>query len=155
MEDPMWDTATVQDLIDFVDRKLDEMNKEDYVSFEVAKLLKEKGFNEPCFSQYTKTGSIWNCQAPENFNESEGCYSRPSLYEAQKWLRHQHNLYVNAIPLEIPRSKSENFTFTIDKLDSNDEWDWRWEPEPYNFYATYEEAFSEGILEALRQVSNE
>lgn len=24
MEDPMWDTATVQDLIDFVDRKLDE-----------------------------------------------------------------------------------------------------------------------------------
>lgn len=117
--------------------------------------MKEKGFNEPCFSQYTKTGSIWNCQAPENFNESEGCYSRPSLYEAQKWLRNQHNLYVNAIPLEIPRSKSENFTFTIDKLDSNDEWDWRWEPEPYNFYATYEEAFSEGILEALRQVSNE
>ena len=24
MEDPMWDTATVQDLIDFVDRKLDD-----------------------------------------------------------------------------------------------------------------------------------
>lgn len=24
MEDPMWNTATVQDLIDFVDRKLDE-----------------------------------------------------------------------------------------------------------------------------------
>ena len=24
MEDPIWDTATVQDLIDFVDRKLDD-----------------------------------------------------------------------------------------------------------------------------------
>jgi hypothetical protein len=28
------------------------MITEDYVSFEVAKLLKEKGFNEPCIATY-------------------------------------------------------------------------------------------------------
>ena len=32
MEDPMWDTATVQDLIDFVDRKLDERRKQNHKS---------------------------------------------------------------------------------------------------------------------------
>ena len=28
------------------------MNKEDYVSLEVAKMLKEKGFNAPCDKMY-------------------------------------------------------------------------------------------------------
>ena len=27
---------------------------EDYVSFETAKLLKEKGFDEPCFAYYSE-----------------------------------------------------------------------------------------------------
>ncbi|MCR8874321.1 hypothetical protein [Phocaeicola barnesiae] len=70
------------------------MNTEDYVSLECAKLLKEKGYNEPVFSQYTKRGSVWICQEPENFNESTGCFSRPTLYEAQKWLREIHNIDV-------------------------------------------------------------
>lgn len=32
MFDPTWDTATVQDLIDFVDRKLDERRKQNHKS---------------------------------------------------------------------------------------------------------------------------
>lgn len=70
------------------------MNKEYYVSLEVAKLLQEKGFNEPVLSQYSKCGSVWNCYEPENFNESTGCFSRPTLYEAAKWLREKHNIDV-------------------------------------------------------------
>lgn len=127
------------------------MSREDYVSLELAKLLKEKGYCWPCDSFYTLEGLIRFRNIPDNFNRLTA-YSRPALYEAQKWLRTQHNLYVNAIPLEIPKSKDKKFTFTIDKLDSKNECDWGWEPEPYNYYATYEEAFSEGILEALRQV---
>lgn len=70
------------------------MKQEDYVSLECAKMLKEKGFNEPVFSQYTKHGSVWRCNEPENFNESVECFSRPTLYEAQKWLREIHNIDV-------------------------------------------------------------
>lgn len=70
------------------------MNTEDYVSLEVAKLLKEKGFDEPVLSQYTKYVSVWNCDEPENFNESVDCCSRPTLYEAQKWLREIYNIDV-------------------------------------------------------------
>lgn len=41
--------------------------KEDYISLSVAKLLKEKGFEEPVLSQYTNTGSVWNCPGTGEF----------------------------------------------------------------------------------------
>lgn len=124
------------------------MNKEDYVSFEVAKLLKEKGFNEPCFSQYTKTGSIWNCQAPENFNESEGCYSRPSLYEAQKWLRKQ-GVFIVITPRYTDKYQIIEYEYRIiqytDLIDKN-----RKGKLCYVVYESFEECLNEGILESLK-----
>lgn len=117
------------------------MNKEDYVSFEVAKLLKEKGFNEPCFSQYTKTGSIWNCQAPENFNESEGCYSRPSLYEAQKWIRDKQDFHI-----EICKQSDGWYLYIYDISIET------YITECTNSNSSYEEALNRGIKEALKLI---
>jgi len=37
------------------------MITEDYVSFETAKLLKEKGFDEYC-GYYDQTGEYWGCE---------------------------------------------------------------------------------------------
>ena len=58
---------------------------EDYVSFETAKLLKEKGFD-------------WNCESkrfyPEPYYDQEspdGVYS-PTFQMAMKWLREVHNI---------------------------------------------------------------
>ena len=63
---------------------------EDYVSFEVAKLLKEKGFNEFTFSDYNENGIA-------QFNEVETRvakgYQRPTLQMAMKWLREVHHIY--------------------------------------------------------------
>lgn len=89
------------------------MNKEDYVSLECAKLLKEKGYNEPVFSQYTKRGSVWICQEPENFNESTGCFSRPTLYEAQKWLRKTYN--IDVLPIIRQESPKKDYCCYIYK----------------------------------------
>lgn len=132
------------------------MNNEDYVSLEVAKLLKEKGYNEPVLSQYSKQGSVWNCYEPENFNESEGCFSRPTLYEAQKWLRNKHNLHIDV-------GMCGDYATDADG-NKVDEWDF-WTFDMYsteNFshhifdcfgqYDTYEEALNEGILEALKLI---
>ena len=47
------------------------MIEEQFVSFETAKLLKEAGFDVPCFNQYTERGTIWHCDCPENFNKSQ------------------------------------------------------------------------------------
>ena len=69
------------------------MNTEDYVSLEVAKLLKEKGYCWPCGSFYTLEGIIGFRSIDDNFNRLTA-YSRPALYEAQKWLREIHNIDV-------------------------------------------------------------
>jgi len=72
------------------------MITEDYVSFETAKLLKEKGFDEYCSTYYnTDNGGfgmdhsdeLWN-----NTNNPEYIVSAPTLQMAMKWLREVHNV---------------------------------------------------------------
>lgn len=131
--------------------------KEDYVSLEVAKLLKEKGFDEPCLSQYTKSGTIWGCQEPENFNESEGCFSRPTLYEAQKWLREKYQCYVQIITEFY--INGTNFLFQV--LFYNESCYDCLADESTGLhgdngkYGTYEEALNAGILESLKLLDYE
>ena len=65
---------------------------EDYVSFETAKLLKEKGFHEVCKCQYGRHGDIgWT---PSN-NGNVTTFARPTLQMAMKWLREVHHLYID------------------------------------------------------------
>jgi len=68
------------------------MITEDYVSFETAKLLKEKGFdarecqNSPRYYYNTDgqfSGPSWDTE-----------YTAPTLQMAMKWLREVHHLYV-------------------------------------------------------------
>lgn len=73
------------------------MNKEDYVSLEVAKLLKEKGFDEYCRNTYSEYGNnitIASVFTRKNTELNNNCYSCPTLYEAQKWLREEHHIHV-------------------------------------------------------------
>ena len=59
------------------------MTTEDYVSFETAKLLKEKGFDEGCIYVYRHDGSedIWDAD-----KEDIAC-QKPTLQMTMKWLR--------------------------------------------------------------------
>ena len=71
---------------------------EDYVSFEIAKLLKEKGFHEVCKCQYGRHGDIsWtSCN-----NGNVTTFARPTLQMAMKWLREVNKLFI-----EIKMSKN-------------------------------------------------
>lgn len=82
------------------------MNKEDYVSLEVAKLLKEKGFNEKCRYIYN-TNHIGITTEKINSELPNGCFSIPTLYEAQKWLRVKHNIDVLPIIREESLPKKD------------------------------------------------
>lgn len=67
---------------------------EDYVSYETAKLLKEKGFDEKCnIAYFNKTLVDYTmfgfCLGGELFY----C---PTLQMAMKWLRKMHNLHIDA-----------------------------------------------------------
>ena len=64
---------------------------EDYVSYEVAKLLKEKGFNEYCPESYfmmDKTLKKSGFSEWEKVNEIKA----PTQSRAMKWLREVHNI---------------------------------------------------------------
>ena len=73
------------------------MIKEAYVSFEVAKLLKEKGFDEPCRTYYQDKEFVddvctqyyqWNSKSPF------GQISCPTLQMAMAWLREVHDIFI-------------------------------------------------------------
>ena len=81
---------------------------EDYVSFEVAKLLKEKGFDERCTHYYknekylvdlgyTNINSYTNSDLVEEF-------AAPTLQMAMKWFREIHKLDID-VSIEYKNSK--------------------------------------------------
>lgn len=73
------------------------MIKEAYVSFEVAKLLKEKGFNVPCLRVYDKNGIICirysGFDIPHNYTNTL-LYLCPTHQMAMAWLREVHNIFI-------------------------------------------------------------
>ena len=86
------------------------MVTEDYVSFEIAKLLKEKGFdcNTNCYyveDSVTRTlfyspirenhnASIENNEFDIHINISNGKMSAPTLQMVMKWLREEKNFFI-------------------------------------------------------------
>lgn len=77
------------------------MITEDYCSYEVAKLLKEKGFDGLCycheFTDYEGNSTTYHTKYPENWNQSEPCVSIPTLGMAMKWLR-EKGVYFSLVP---------------------------------------------------------
>ena len=74
------------------------MITEDYVSFETAKLLKEKGFDGECRDYYNTDGHFYSEDFRSNWNDVGGAttiFSAPSLALAMKWLREEKNIISN------------------------------------------------------------
>ena len=69
------------------------MITEDYVSFETAKLLKEKGFDEATYHDYNDNGSRWFEEVLVCHN-SQGGIACPTLQMAMKWLRKTHYIFI-------------------------------------------------------------
>ena len=72
---------------------------EDYVSFETAKLLKEKGFDEACHAFYDKDGifiSLLQFIGNNNLKgiDNEKVTFAPTLQMAMKWLREVHHIVI-------------------------------------------------------------
>lgn len=122
------------------------MDKEDYVSLECAKLLKEKGYNEQCNSWYGRNGSEFSSAYKENHNNSfprDSRISKPTLYEAQKWLRGR-GYYV-----EVGIYEKYVWAFVVYGYDDECCLSMVFSEKRYN---TYEEALNAGIIEALKLI---
>jgi len=71
------------------------MIKEDYVSFEVAKLLKEKGFDIPCMGRYSVRSKEFHLDCTKMCNNG-GLFecAAPTHQMAMKWLREVHKIQI-------------------------------------------------------------
>lgn len=127
--------------------------EKDYVSLEVAKLLKERGFNEVCDRGYFITDPDIAPLFYGTFqNKGECCVSghvtAPTLYVAQRWLREIHNIHItvgnSASGYWWELSKADNGTFIADYNYSGPNDGGKWD--------TYEDALNFGILEALKRI---
>ena len=133
------------------------MITEDYVSFETAKLLKEKGFNEKCRGGYhsefdDNDNSVimleeWMAQLYNNdFEDETFLCSAPTHQMAMKWLREVHNIVCN-IDIE-----SRNFYYySIFIIRSSIEAQYQLTSQkPY--FETYEEACEAAIKYCLENL---
>ena len=68
---------------------------EDYCSFEVAKLLKEKGFNIKC-KYFFNEGSGWNRQSDSLLRIYENLIEHPTHALAIKWIRENFGISISA-----------------------------------------------------------
>jgi hypothetical protein len=95
---------------------------EDYVSFETAKLLKEKGFNVPCRSnyrsEYYKDPRPFYHNFPKDFNGKEyenlnsEWYSAPTQQMAMRWLREENGIFIE-ISVSIDLNGDYHYSYSI------------------------------------------
>ena len=134
------------------------MIKEDYVSFELAKLLKEKGFDEPCWFGYNPIGEF-----RRHYSEpakSSPCYETacPILQMTMKWLREVHNLHimvncigkVNYDPI-VQRFDGKDFEIEGVKVGTTRHINGKWENVRRGF-KTYEESCEAAIKYCLEHL---
>lgn len=142
---------------------------EDYVSFNTAKLLKEKGYDETCrafWKDWNGQTMLYYCDRSQMFdwcnnsmlekhynNNEETNIAAPTLQMACKWLMEIHNCiitfdydsYENADDSSIIET---GYSFTLQRKEKPTEYeyihDW--------VYSTYEEAVEEAIKYALTKL---
>ena len=120
---------------------------EDYVSFETAKLLKEKEFDEATLGYYLDDkDKLYFDRFSDDWNSNHvGYISAPTLQMAMKWLREVHNLHIEVFittnhlmfQWKIYRTENTSLYFTGASL---------------SYYEKYEEACEASINYCLKNL---
>lgn len=131
------------------------MITEDYVSFEVAKLLKEKGFDEYGMYFYTlkddgregyksnkRLGEFAHNSNPDLKDRAVSC---PTQQMAMKWLREKHKLHCSVVLKDVTE---DTYVYSIADLGD----DRHWIRGEYLEYDSYEEACEDAIKYCLEKL---
>lgn len=128
---------------------------EDYCSFELAKLLKEKGFDEKCRSYYVDA-DYRNCAVDidlNDFSTGRDIVLRPTHQMAMAWLREVHNMHI-VVRISHSMFHSIRWYYDIYTLEDNDlkilkeQGEWC----KVDLYNSYEEATEDAIKYCLENL---
>ena len=117
------------------------MIKESYCSYEISKLLKEKGLSLPCLD-LTKI----------MFKDGEKPVTKVTLQMACAWLREKGieiDAYLSHITDEFGK-KTKHYVFSI--VDLNTDKDYPEYSEDYHYYPTYEKAVEAALKYSLENL---
>lgn len=135
------------------------MITEDFVSFETAKLLKEKGFDVETehdmwyVVEKFSTGCHWNSctykvgDITREYDE-KCCIAMPTLQMAMKWLRDVHKKVINVDYIDF-LEHGEVWSYSV--LDRNTFHEFTEKSESFTEHS-YEEACEEGIKYCLKNL---
>ena len=127
---------------------------EDFVPFEIAKKLKEKGFREECLCHYIGEDLVYNIESPIANNQLWFCHNKydniwhkdnvdaPTISQVLKWLREEKRLHID---IAIWKGQYIAMIVFVDKPDPNVEHNNEtiWEDE--SGFESYEQAALLGI----------
>lgn len=125
------------------------MAQEDYCSYEVAKLLEEKGFNEPIRCWYDSAKDFHEMGAKMHNSD---CISStimcPTHQMAMKWLREEKNIFIVIEPhaYDYINEKNSSYVFSL------------WQGDNYcenpllKDFPSYEEAVEAACIYALKNL---
>ena len=143
------------------------MITEDYVSFETAKLLKEKGFDAKCRYVYLDTGMrvasqiFMEGESSVNYDDIESvakyndwitytqgdfAFLCPTIYATMKWLRETHGLHIDIFP---DGNKYLSLIWTVPPKRDFNNLDGKYEDKSY---ASYEKACEAAIIYCLENL---
>jgi len=124
---------------------MDVMNiSEELISFETAKLAKEKGFSVKC-NFFFNAGSGWKLQEDSILRQcsDKDIIECPTQSLLQRWLREVHKIHVNIDNWELTRwyfNINDGRTSPVTNIRNN-----------FEFY-TYETTLEKGLFEGLKLI---
>ena len=142
--------------------------EEQLISYETAKLAKEKGFDEKVYREYDKSGYL-RCTSKsadvvlgpydELLKSTE--YPAPTQSLLQRWLREVHNCFIDILPHRDGDSKNKRWKSKKDvfwsvevdyygkdfEIELTDDADFT-----QHFNKSYEEALEIGLYQALKLI---
>lgn len=114
------------------------MIQEAYVSFETARLLKEKDFREGC-EHFYESGVLNRTKEGEfMYNRYDHLISAPTHQMALAWLREAHELYIDIFPADT--DKWQIYVVNLNSFLRVSE---------ISYHKTYEEAIETGLKYTL------
>jgi hypothetical protein len=128
--------------------------KEELITFETAKLAKEKGFDSEGFHYFYDEKGVPHAVKVERSFLSKSLYFAPTQSLLQKWLREVHDIHVQAhpIPMYGEQDKARWSGAWIIKYNSKEPSLDQWSDITKLSYNTYEEALEEGLKKALKLI---
>ena len=129
--------------------------KNQFVSYNIAKELYNKGFNEPCLGNYGCENAWMIDIAEGSFNLVEHTNSPNREYtvsaqtweQARVWIEEKHNLFITVIPMLVSAGTTSGHRFTFFILNLND-YNETSDESPLGFL-TYNEAREKAFLTAI------